>query len=167
MMRVRSASVWWSLLLGIACIGMGSGCAKPLVRGNVEAMPPVTKTFSAGPNAIYYGVRWALAERGYPVGFEDLHGGVITTAWVPVGANSHYLRPFKTPDYGTTGAYHQLEVRVMPTGGGGTTVSVVSRVNSIIRGLHSSGREEAGVLEEIQHYLHGSGVEVTNIGVEE
>lgn len=155
------------LVAAMAFAGLVSGlaCAKPLATASTYSMTPVTETFATTANAVYYGIRWALAARGYPVGFEDLHGGMVMTSWVPVKAASHYLQPFRSKDYGTTGAYHQLELRVSP-GGEGTAVSITSRVKSLIRGLHSSGEEERAILQEIQHYLHGTDLQVTNIGVQ-
>lgn len=159
MHNVAARLVAVALLLGV------SACAKPMVTASTYTMEPVASSFSGTANAVYYGIRWALAARGYPVGFEDLGSGVVVTSWVPVKAASHYLQPFRTKDYGTTGAYHQLELRVSP-GGGGTSVSVTSRVKSLVQGIKSSGEEEQAVLQEIRNYLHGTDVNVTNVGVD-
>ncbi len=149
----------------ILLLGVLAACAKPLATGTTYTMDSVGDTYSAGANAVYYGVRWALAARGYPVGYEDLQNGTVVTSWVPVKATSHYLQPFRSKDYGVNGAYHQLELRVAPSGGV-TGVTVTSRVKSIVQGLHSSGEEERAVLQEIKNYLHGTDVNVTNVGVE-
>lgn len=153
------------LLLCLLVFFSISGCVKPLVRAELQTNDPIEQTFNSGPNTVYYAIRWALADRGYPVGFEDLPGGVIQTAWVPVKSDSHYIKPFGTEDYGTVGAYHQLEVHVIPAGSE-TKLSVVSKMKSIVQGLHSNGREERAVLEQVQNFLRSRDVEVTNLGVE-
>jgi hypothetical protein len=151
----------WPLVVLMLC---ALACGKPLVRASTYRMTPVVAQVSGGTNATYYGVRWALAERGYPVAFEDLNSGLVTSAWVPVSVDSHYIQPFTTRDYGTVGAYHQIEVRVMP-GGGQTRVAVQSRVKSLANGIRSSQREERAIIAEIQKYLHGTQIDVTNVGV--
>jgi hypothetical protein len=158
-------TVGMTKLVVVMALLVSVACAKPLVRGHTVLLEPVKDSFNAGTNAAYYGIRWALAERGYPIGYENLAGGIITSAWIPTTSDSHFLQPFNSKDYGTTGAYHQLELHVLP-GGGVTTVSVASRVNSLVVGLKSSHREEKAVLQEIHNYLHGSGVQVTNVGVD-
>ncbi len=156
----------WIIAVMIVCGCFVGACAKPMATASTYTMQSVADNFSANANAVYYGIRWALATRGYPVGFEDLHGGVVVTSWVPVKATSHYLQPFRSKDYGVNGAYHQLELRVS-AGSGGTAVTVTSRVKSVVQGLHSSGEEEHAVLQEIRNYLHGTDVHVTNVGVDE
>lgn len=153
-------------VVAVALLIMAAACAKPIVRATDSKLPAHEQTFAAGPNAIYYAIRWALAERGYPVGMENLHDGVLTTAWTPTKSDSHYLAPFGRPDYGAAGAYYQLEVRVIPEGGQ-TRVAVESRVRSVARGHRSSGREEVAVLKEIAHYLRGQDVQISNVGAEE
>ncbi len=155
-----------TIVVILALLVMTAACAKPLVRGNTRSLKPVSRSFPTGANAVYYALRWALSARDYPVGYENLHDGIISTAWVPTRADSHYVELFQRQDYGTVGAYHQLEIRVIPVGGG-TKVSVVSRVKSLVRNIHSSGREEKAVLDEVANYLHGREVQVTNVGVVE
>lgn len=142
-------------------------CAKPFVSATTTELPPVERSFAASANEAYYAVRWAMAVRGYPVGFEDLRGGVIQSSWVPTRADSHYIQPFTStaPDYGTTMMQQQYEIRVVPTGGE-TTVSVTSRVKSLVANPRSSGREERALLDEMAHYLRSRDVELTNVGVE-
>ncbi|MBI4238698.1 MAG: hypothetical protein HY696_09830 [Deltaproteobacteria bacterium] len=165
MQRDNRAYARFAMILFIAL--SLSACAKPLVSATSTDLPPMERSFSASANEVYYAVRWAMAVRGYPVGFEDLRGGVITSSWVPTRADSHYIQPFTstTPDYGTTMMQQQYEIRVMPAGGE-TTVSVTSRVKSLVANPRSSGREERALLDEMAHYLRSRDVELTNIGVE-
>lgn len=143
------------------------GCAKPLVRASAKMMEPVVRSYPADPNQVYYAIRWALADRGYPVANENLPSGLITTAWRPTTADSHFLQPFRSRDYGTTGGYHQLELRVANEGAGRTRVEIISRLKNVIAYVQSSGRQETAVLDEIGHYLHSSDLGVTNVGVDE
>ena len=116
-----------AVLISMAC----AGCGKPMVTGHVTTdLQYVSKDFAASPNDLYYAVRWALKEAGYPVEGEDLPAGVITTKWLPVTADSHYLDTFGRPDYGVTNSYYQIEVRITPNAGR-NLVEVGSRVKSI------------------------------------
>lgn len=156
---------FWMMICSFwVCLG---ACAHPMIRASVTPMDPVERQYAADPNRCYYAVRHALAARGYPVAQEDLPGGVITTAWVPTTADSHFLQPFRSRDYGTTGGYHQLEVRVVPSASGRTQVVVTSRCKSVAAFLVSSGVEEGAVLAAIGDYLRSAEVEVTNVGVDE
>lgn len=146
---------------------LAMGCAKPLVRASAKMMEPVARSYPADPNQVYYAIRWALAHRGYPVASEHLPSGLITTAWLPTTADSHFLQPFRSRDYGTTGGHHQLELRVANEGPGRTRVEIVSRLKSVLAYVQSSGRQETAVLDEIGHYLHSGDIQVTNTGVEE
>lgn len=165
-MRKKSVLNFATLFLGV-CLGV-SACAKPTLRATSQPQPSVGKVYSADANTVYYAIRWALAERGYPVGSEDLPNGLVSSAWVPTKADSHFVQPFTSgaPDYGATGSYHKLAIAVIPDGAG-TRVEVSSHVKSLAWHMQSSGREEKAVLKQISNYLHSHNVEVTNVGVED
>lgn len=154
----------WPILFA-ALLSMA--CAKPLIRASAKPMETMARQYAADANLIYYAIRWALSTRGYPVASEDLHGGLITTAWVPTRSDSHYLQPFATKDYGVTPSYHQLAIKIVPAGGGKTDVEITSHLKSIVSYVQSNGREEGAILGEIANYLHSSDLGVTNIGAEE
>lgn len=151
----------------IAITLLFTACANPLIRADTHELPAVEHTFHATPNQVYYAIRWAFAVRKFPVAFEDLRGGVVTSAWIPTRVDSHFIQPFAstTPDYGTTMMQQQMEIRVIPAGSD-TTVSVMSRVKSLVTKPQSSGREEKALIDEMANYLRGNTVEVTNVGVE-
>lgn len=152
-------------LFALVLIGCGFlACTKPIAEATSQTMDTVSRNFNASANQTYYAVRWALSTCGYPVAYEDLPGGTITTSWIPTRAGSHYISPFGSRDYGQTGAHHQLEIRVLPSGGT-TAIDVTSRVKSVVVNLHSSGHEEARVLDEVGNYLR-SNATITNLGVE-
>lgn len=163
MNRLRIARV---VCLLMCTVSLFAGCTKELAESTTQSMDTVSRSFKGTANQTYYAIRWALAARGYPVGYEDLPGGVISSSWIATKAGSHYVAPFGNGhrDYGQTGAYHQLELRVLPSGGT-TTVDVTSRTKSIIANLHSSGSEERAVLDEVGNYLRAN-TDVTNLGVE-
>lgn len=124
------------------------------------------KTFAANPNQIYYALRFALKKQGYPIAEEDLKGGVIKTRYVPVKAASHYVAVFGHKDFGVNGAYHQLEVRLLPQEGK-TLVEIGSRIQAVLSPVKSSGAEEQMILEGIADYLRLPSVQVTNLGLQE
>lgn len=155
----------WSIIVLITSLLLLGACAKPLASGKLQELPVVEEHYTQTPNDLYYALRWALAQQGYPVADEDLDAGHIATVWVPAKADSHYIAPFGVKDYGTTGAYYQLAVQVMPSQGG-TKVAVRSRVKSVIHNLRSSLREERALHREMANYLRTHNVKVTNLGVE-
>lgn len=124
------------------------------------------KTFPASPNEVYYGLRWALRTYGYPIAEEDHQNGVMKTRFVPVGPKSHYIPVFDRKDYGVNGAYHRLEVRLVPKGGA-TEVQIGSRIQSVVAKIHSSGSEEEMILEKVATYLRSPNVQATNLGIQE
>ncbi|MBI4367623.1 MAG: hypothetical protein HY543_12475 [Deltaproteobacteria bacterium] len=159
---VRQCVSHGSLLLLFVC----GGCAKPMIRANARMLTPITRTFSADPNRVYYAIRWALAAQRYPVARENLPEGIVTTAWLPTTSDSHFIRPFQSRDFGVVPGYHQIEIRVEPEGGA-SRVSVTSRLKGIVAYMESSHRAERAVLDEIAHYLHSGDLGVTNLGAEE
>ena len=157
------------LIIVIVLLGMVVGaCNKPFLRakpsGNVEFK---SRDYKATANDCYYAIRWALKMNGYSMANENLSDGILTSTWSPVTSDSHYLPLFDSRDYGTTGAYHQLEVHVVPHGSQRTRVQVGSRVKAVVTGLKSSGVEERQILAEIGGYLRKHEPEITNDGIHE
>jgi len=160
MKKIFSASLFLCFFVSLM------GCTKTYRVATPSSPRLIKHTFAASPNDIYYALRWALRAYGYPIAEEDLQNGVIKTRYVPVKAHSHLLDTFGSPDYGINGAYHQLEVRLVPQNGK-TEVQIGSRIQSVVANLKSSGREERLILEKVSHYLRSPNVQVTNLGVQE
>lgn len=163
MKRVR-----WTAVLLCAAIGVAmASCSKPMVSATVKPdVAFVSRDFAAVPNDIYYAARWALGQRGYPIASENLQEGVLTTAWVPVGATSHHIPFFNRHEYGVTDSYHQMEVQIVP-GEGRTEVRVGSRMKTLAAMLQSSGTEERQILDDIGAYLRKGEPAVSNLGLDE
>ena len=127
------------LMIGLSALQWQ--CAKASFTGHVqEPIKYYSRTFNATANEIYEAVKWALKTHDYPIESEDLKEGVLVTRWVPVGADSHAVKLFRRSDYGVTGAYHKLELHVVPQGESETKLEVGSRVQSLLVGLESTGR---------------------------
>lgn len=141
------------------------GCTKTFATARTTEGTVYTKEFSATPNDLYYALRWVFKSYGYPVAEEDFQNGVIKSRYVPVGPVSHYTDVFGRRDYGVTGAYHQMEARLIPRGGK-TGIQMVSRIQGIVRNIKTSGREEKMLLAKIADYLRSRHIQVTNQGVE-
>lgn len=142
-------------------------CAKPLVDGKTYAMEPVSRVIPADPNTIYYAVRWAFDECGYPIGPEDLASGVIESKWVPTAAGSHYVDIFDGRDYGASASYYKMVVRIVPQDVGSSRVEARTDVKAFVNGMRSTGDKERAILEKIAEYARGNSINVTNLGVEE
>lgn len=155
------------LLLPVLVLFVSLGGCTKTYRTAQPVMPKIyKKTYAATPNAIYYALRWALPAGGYPIAEEDLPGGVIKSRYVPVKAVSHAVPLFKRNDYGVNGAYHQLEVRLIPQGTS-TEVQIGSRIQAVVSPLRSTGREEAALFKKIGDYLRDRNATLTNQGIQE
>lgn len=150
------------------CLIFWVGCAKPLAESKLYKMEPVTKVISADANTIYYGIKWALNQLGYPLGFEDHAGGIIESKWIPVGAGTHFVDLFDRPYYGgTDGSYQKMVIRIVPGAPGGCEVSAQTEVKSVIQGIKSTGDNESAILEKIAEHVRGYDINLTNLGVQE
>lgn len=157
-----------ALGLGSGILGLGFGCVHPLAESKNYTMEPVSHVIPADANTIYYAIKWAMGECGYPVGQEDLAGGVVESKWVPVGAASHYVDMFKRKDYGgTDGAYYKMVIRIIPGVEGGSKVEAQTEVEAIVTNVKSTGDKEREILEKIAEHARGYSLKVTNLGVEE
>ncbi len=142
------------------------GCTKTLSTSKPISLPAYKKTFAATPNQIYYALRWALKAYDYPIAEEDLQNGVVRSRTVPVKATSHYIEVFHRPDFGVSGAYHHLEVRLIPKNGQ-TEVQVASKVQGVVKNIKSTGQEEGLILTKVGDYLRSTGSTITNLGIQE
>lgn len=170
-MQNKSRLFVLAMLTMAASIVMALGCAKPLIHSKEQTTKNYEKTYSATPNQVYYAIRWALAADSYPVGHEDLNNGMISTSWVPITPNSHYINPFDrtdpdTRDFGNFAGYYQLVLNVIPEGGK-TRVVMNTHVRTIVHAVHSSGYQEEDVFKKIGNYLRSDEPDVTNLGVED
>ena len=156
------------LFLLIAVTGVCfEGCAKPLVDGTLMTMDPITRDMAQDPNTLYYAVRWALEECGYPTGSENLAAGVVESKWVPVGAGSHYVSLFHRRDYGANAAYYKMVVKIVPLSNGQNRVEAQTKVKSIVNNVRSTGDKERELLNRIAWHARGNNITVTNLGVED
>lgn len=156
----------WAIvtILLIACM---TNCSDRVVNARTwKDVKYYSNTYKATPNECYYALRWALKITGHPVAHEDLPAGVLTTTWEPVSSDSHYLEPFDSRDYGVTGAYYQMDVKVIPQGTR-TRIEVGTRVKSVAVGLKTSGIEERKVLAQVGDYLRDSEPSLSSDGLAE
>jgi len=160
----RAVSLFLLIVLFGMCLG---GCSKPLVDGTLMTMDPVTRDMNQDPNTLYYAVRWALDECGYPLGAENLAGGVIESKWVPVGAGSHYIDLFHRRDYGANAAYYKMVVTIVPLSNGQNRVGAETKVKSIVNNIRSTGDKERELLDRIAWHARGNNITVTNLGAED
>lgn len=154
-------------LLIIAAVALAmAACSKPMSTAHTDNISYFSRSYAAVPNDTYYAVRWALKENGMSVAEEDLPGGVVKTAWMPVTSDSHYIDVFGRRDYGVTNSYYQLEIHLTDQGGR-TLVKVGSRAKTLVNNFRSSGQVEYSVLGSIGDYLRKSSPEITNLGASE
>lgn len=159
-----------AVLAMLACTALAAAlaaCTKPLASATVNKdIDFVSRSFAAVPNDLYYAVRLALQQYGYAIASENLSAGVITTTWIPVTSDSHYMPFFGRRDYGVTNSYHQLEVQIVP-GEGRAQVRVGSRVKTLLANYKSSGFEERKVLGAVGDALRKGEPALTNLGLDE
>ncbi len=156
------------LVIGVVLLAATMmSCSKPLADARIQKeVRYESRDYAAVPNDVYGAVRWSLDENGYALDKEDLPGGRITSTWVPVTSDSHYIILFNRPSYLVNNSYYQLIVRVIP-GEGRTKVKVGTRIKTLVSGLMSSGVEEKKMLASIGTYLRESDPTITNLGVTE
>lgn len=144
-----------------------AGCAKPMMNATViKDIYYESDDYAAVPNDVYYAIRWAMKENGYAVDEENLSDGVITSTWIPVKSDSHYIPMFGRREYGVTSSYYQLKIQVVSEEGR-TRVKVGTRIKTLVSNLTSSGIEEKKLLAGIGDYLRKKNPDLTNLGVNE
>lgn len=153
----------------VLLVGITAGaCNKPFLRAKASKNVHFeSEVYKASANDCYYALRYAFKVNGYSLSSENLTDGILTTTWLPVTSDSHYLPLFDSRDYGVTGAYHQLEARVVPRGHTTTKLEIGSKVKAVVTGLKSSGVEEKKILATVGDYLRKHEPEITNEGLEE
>ena len=157
-----------SIIAGLVFASMViTGCAKPLVTGNVVRTQGISKVFRTDPNTLYYAIKWAMGELGYPDGEEDLKGGIIQTKWVPTGAASHSTEFMGGRYYNPGPSYYKLVIKVVPLGSGETKVEVSTEVNGLVRRVATTGEKEREFLEKVALHAREKDITVTNLGGEE
>lgn len=155
-----------ALALVLAAMTLAA-CSKPLATAHIAPdVEYIGRSYAANANDTYYAVRWALNEAGLPVASEDLTAGIITTKWVPVTSDSHYIDVFGRRDYGVTNSYYQLDLRIS-FDGGRAQVQAAARAKTLAARFKSSGIQERKVLDLIGAYLRTGEPEVTNLGINE
>lgn len=145
---------------------LGTSCSKPMVQGRDREMEPLTRTYSAPEEDVFEATEQALKDLKYKVEYANKYDGVLRTGWKPTTIDSHYVALFGRKDYGTTGSYYHLAVR-MKQEDGKTLVEVQAPVRGIVAKMKTSHRVESDLLDEIADNLRPADVNITNIGVVE
>lgn len=152
--------------LGIMVMLSMVACAKGVVTATTHDGVPVEKSYFADTNKVYYAVRWAMEQNGYPVAREDLQNGHLESGWLATKSDSHYIPVFGRQDYGVNGSYYKFNIDIIPDGSQ-THVKVTSEMKTLIHNLASSGREEKALLAKTADFLRTGDVPLTNVGIEE
>lgn len=155
-----------ALLIGVTSVVLFS-CTRPLVTGRDYAMQPIAQTFSVPAVAAFEAAEQALRDMDYKVEYANKDQGILRTGWMPTEIDSHYLDLFGREDYGTTGAYYHLAVRIINEGVGESIVEVAAPIRSVVAKVRSSHRKEKKFLSKVADQLRPADVKVTNIGVVE
>lgn len=164
-MRVTTKTLLLVICLVVQA-GLWMACNKPLVHGRDREMDPLTRTYSAPEIAVFEAAEAALKDLGYKVEYANSYEGVLRTGWRPTSIDSHYVDLFGREDYGTTGSYYHLAVR-MEQEGSKTTVTVTAPLRGIVGKVKTSHRKEKQLLSQIEDHLRPADVHITNIGVVE
>ncbi len=154
------------LFLG-AVIMLLQACTTPLVSSRDLALKPISRTFNAPAIAAFEAAEQALRDMDYKVEYADQDQGVLRTGWMSTTADSHYVELFGREDYGPTGAYYHLTVRITVEGPGSSVVEVSAPLRTIITRMNSSYRQEKKFLAKVKNLLRPADIQVTNIGVVE
>ncbi len=141
------------------------GCSKPKLYGTLQESEPIVREYKVPPQELFRAAKEALVYRGYSLKVADDANLTLETYWQPTPADSHFVRVFGRPDYGTVGAYYRLVLKVSARGDG-SKLTITNAAKSIISNLKSSGRAEAQVIEKIDDFTRKRDIQVTNIGLQ-
>jgi copper chaperone CopZ len=145
------------------CLIVLSACNKPIIEGRDLETTPLTQIFRVPADAAFDAAEHVLTALDYKVEYADKDKGVLRTGWISTTTDSHYVDLFGREDYGTTGAYYHLAVRISSVEGG-AKVEVSAPLRTIVVKMDSSGRKEKKVLAKIEDMLRPADIRVTNIG---
>lgn len=157
----------WTLTLTLLIACSAVACSRPLVTGRDVEMKSVTMSFNAPLIATFEAAEQALRNMDYKVEYADKDQGVLRTGWMPTKVDSHYLELFGRRDYGITGAYYHVAVRITADGPSVSKLEVSAPIRTIISRMHSSHVIEKKFLAKVKDLLRPADIQVTNIGVVE
>lgn len=143
-----------------------TACNKAILYSRDREMEPVSRAFSTSIPEAFKASKEVLLSLGYKIESEDESAGNLKTGWQSTKAGSHYVDLFDRRDYGTVGAYYQIQIRVTDQSGK-AQVEVAAPVRSIVGRIKSSHSEEGRILRKIADLLRREDFEMTNVGVQE
>jgi uncharacterized lipoprotein len=144
----------------------GAACNKPALYGTLQESKPTVKCYQVPPAEAFRASKEALLFLGYSMKQEDPEQGLLETYWQPSTADSHYVNVFGRKDYGTTGAYYRIVIKIKAQGENGSEVSMTNAAKSYISNLQSSTQEEAKIFAKIDDFTRKRDIQVTNIGLQ-
>lgn len=159
-----------SLLIFVPLLLLSQGaCKNVLVRAQDYPMKPVEERFNTIPAQAYEAAKQALTLSGYKIAREDPKAGSLVTHWASTKSTSHYVDLFDHRDYGTVGAYYQVQVEITadPNEKGWSEVKVSAPARSVVRRIRTSHFEEKKILRKIADLLRREDFELTNVGADE
>lgn len=157
---------WMPTVALTAFLLAGAACSKPALYGTLQESKPIVKYYQVSPEEAFRASKEALLFLGYSMKQEDQAQGLLETYWQPSTADSHYVRVFGQKDFGTTGAYYRIVIKITPRGSGGSEVSMTNAAKSYISNLQSSGEEEDKIFAKINDFTRKRDIQVTNIGLQ-
>lgn len=152
--------------LMILFLSAGAACSKPALYGTLQESPPIVRYYQVSPQDVFRASKEALLFLGYSVKQEDPAQGQLETFWQASTADSHYVLVFGRKDFGTTGAYYRIVIKIKPRGQGGSEVTMTNAAKSYISNLKSSTEEENKIFSKIDDFTRKRDIQVTNIGLQ-
>jgi hypothetical protein len=157
---------WISIFCLVLVSLCGAACNKPALYGTLQESPAIVRYYQVPPADAFRAAKEALLFLGYSMKQDDAAQGLLETYWQPSTSDSHYVMIFGRKDYGTTGSYYRIVVKVKPRGNGGSEVSITNAAKSYISNLKSSTEEESKIFAKIDDFTRKRDIQVTNIGLQ-
>ena len=155
-----------AVLIALVTLTTLSACTRVLVHSRDREMEPMTKLFNESVEEAYKAARSSVVRLGYKIHREDESQRTIETGWIPTKASSHYVDLFDRKDFGTVGAYYQIQLKVTERSSR-AEVEVSAPVRSVVGRIKSNHTEERKILKKIADLLRKEDFEMTNVGVDE
>jgi hypothetical protein len=146
-------------------LSAGAACNKPALYGTLQESQAIVRYYQVPEKEAFRAAKEALLFLGYSMKQEDPAQGLIETYWQPSTADSHYVLVFGRKDFGTSGAYYRIVVKIKPRSNG-SEVAITNAAKSYISNLKSSTEEESKIFSKIEDFTRKRDIQVTNIGLQ-
>lgn len=160
----------WFFIIAFIFIGFmqsGASCTKVVTYAQQYRTDAISHQYSSNRLTALEKAKTAMEGMGLQVLRVDESRYQVTSGWMPVLSNSHYMNLFGRNDYsGSQGAYYQLVADVF-TEGNKIKVATYTNIKSLAGKLESALVVEKKFLSRLDNLMRSPQIELTNVGMKE